>query len=96
MSSAYCPFAEWKKAHKDKLAIVGVTFYPSDISQNLGIDKESGDLTTVAKADKKSDQALLLAFARHHKIEHSLRRFPSRRHSRHSTPTPSTGCHKWC
>lgn len=64
---------EWKKAHHaDGLAIVAVTFYPSDIGQRLGIDMETGKLKTVAKADRKSDQALLTAFAAHHKIDYPL------------------------
>lgn len=79
-SSAYLPrFAEWNKAYKAKgLAIVGATFYPSDIGQKLGFDAdvEAGPIVTVAKADKKSDQALLQAFAKHHKVNHLLVALP--------------------
>jgi peroxiredoxin len=77
-SAAYLPrFAEWSKAYKEKgLMIVGATFYPSDIDQKLGFDAEEGELTTVAKADKKSDQALLKAFAKHHNVDHLLLALP--------------------
>ncbi|MSQ95801.1 MAG: redoxin domain-containing protein [Gemmataceae bacterium] len=69
--------AEWNKAHKaDGLVIVGVTFYHSEIGQKPGFDKETGDVVTVAKADKTSDQALLREFAAHHKIEHLLLALP--------------------
>jgi peroxiredoxin len=77
-SAAYLPrFAEWSKAYKDKdLKIVGVTFYASDIDQKLGFDADAGELTTVGKADKKSDQALLKAFAKHHKVDYLLLALP--------------------
>jgi peroxiredoxin len=77
-SAAYLPrLAEWNKAYKAKgLAIVGATFYASDISQKLGFDKEAGTVVTTDKADKKSDQALLKAFAKHHKVDHLLLALP--------------------
>ncbi len=73
-SVAFLPrLAQWNKSHKkDGLAIVGATFYGSDIDQKLGFDEEEGKITTVKKADRKSDQALLRAFARYHKIDHLL------------------------
>ncbi len=77
-SAAYLPrFADWSKAYKEQgLTIVGATFYPSDIDQKLGFDMEAGSLITVGKADKKSDQALLKAFAKHHKVDHLLLALP--------------------
>jgi hypothetical protein len=77
-SAAYLPrFAEWNKAYKGKgLTIVGATFYPSEIGQKLGFDTESGELLTYAEADKKSDQALLKAYAKHHKVDHLLLALP--------------------
>ena len=34
---------DWLKAHKDAgLVVIGVTYYPSDIGQKLGFDKDSG------------------------------------------------------
>jgi peroxiredoxin len=79
-SAAYLPrLAEWNKAYKEKgLAIVGATFYASEISQNLGFDAEEGAIVTVKKADKKSDQALLEAFAKHHKVDHLLLTLPKK------------------
>jgi hypothetical protein len=73
-SVAYLPrLAEWNKTHKkDGLRIVGATFYASEINQKLGFDEEEGTITTVKKADRKSDQALLRAFAKFHKIDHLL------------------------
>jgi hypothetical protein len=69
--------SEWNKAYKEQgLAIVGVTFYPSDINQTLGFDDETGTVKTVKKADRKSDQALLGAFAAHHKVSHVLMALP--------------------
>jgi len=63
----------WHKAHKDDgLAVLGVTYYPSDIGQKLGLDKETGKTVTVQQADRQSDRALLAAFAAHHKLEHPL------------------------
>ena len=70
-------FAEWSKAYKDQgLTIVGATFYASDIDQKLGFDNEAGELITVGNADKKSDRALLKAFAKHHKVDHLLLALP--------------------
>ena len=45
-----------------------MTFYPSEINQTLGFDTESGEITTVKKADRASDKKLLAAFASHHKV----------------------------
>ncbi len=77
-SAAYLPrFAEWNKAYKaNGLAIVGATFYATDIGQKLGFDAESGAVVTADKADKKSDQALLQAFAKHRKVDHLLLALP--------------------
>ena len=66
----------WEKAYQSKgLAIVGITFYPSDINQALGLD-ETGAVKTVKASDRKSDQALLGAFAAHHKVGHLLLALP--------------------
>jgi cytochrome oxidase Cu insertion factor (SCO1/SenC/PrrC family) len=68
---------EWDKAYQTKgLAIVGITFYPSDISQALGLDRETGTIKTVKTSDRNSDQALLNAFAAHHKVGHLLMALP--------------------
>ena len=37
---------------------------------------ETGELTTISKADKQSDQTLLQAFAKHHKVDHLLLALP--------------------
>jgi AhpC/TSA family len=67
----------WSKAYQEEgLAIVGVTFYPSDINQALGFDDETGTVKTVKKGDRKSDRALLGAFAAHHKVTHVLMALP--------------------
>jgi len=64
---------EWDAAHKkDGLAVVGVTYYPSEIGQRIGWDKENGKVTTVKKSDAKSDQAVFAAYASHHKATHPL------------------------
>ncbi len=64
---------DWHKAHnKDGLVIVGVTYYTSEIGQKLAFDTETGLIKTVKEADRKSDQALLKAYAEHHKIEHPM------------------------
>jgi hypothetical protein len=63
----------WHKDYAAKgLAIVGLTFYTSDIDQPLGFDKEQGRVVTVKQADRASDRVLLAAFAVHHKIEHPV------------------------
>jgi hypothetical protein len=65
--------AGWNKAHKaDGLAIVGLTYYLSDIGQKLAFDMETGQLIGIDKADHKSDQVLLKNYASHHKVEHPL------------------------
>lgn len=73
-STALLPkLKEWNKAHKaDGLTIVGLSFYPSEIGQKLGFDKDEGKIVTAEKADKKSDQALLKTFAEHHKLDYPL------------------------
>ena len=73
-SAAMLPIlSEWNKAYKaDGLAIVGATFYTSDIGQKLGFDKETGRVTTAKQADPKSDQAVISDYASHHKIDHLL------------------------
>jgi peroxiredoxin len=68
---------KWKKQYGDSgLTIVGVTYYTTDINQKLGFDPETGNVTTVAKADKQSDQALLKAYADYHKIDYLLLALP--------------------
>jgi peroxiredoxin len=77
-SEAMLPrLAGWNKAHKDKgLAVVGVTFYTSDIDQKLAFDKETGRVITADKANHKTDQTLMTEFAEHHKINHLLVALP--------------------
>lgn len=68
---------EWHKTYKAKgLAVVGVTFYTSEIGQKLAFDKEAGSVKTAKQADRKSDQELLKAFAAHHKVAHPLMVLP--------------------
>lgn len=68
---------EWNKTHKkDGLTIVGVTYYPSDFGQKLRFDEESNEIKSADNADPKSDQAMLKAFAKHHKVEHLLMKLP--------------------
>lgn len=65
--------SQWNKAYKDDgLAVVGVTFYTSDIGQRLGFDMESGKVTEVKEADHKTDQILLKNYASHYKVDHLL------------------------
>ncbi|MBI2804315.1 MAG: redoxin domain-containing protein [Planctomycetes bacterium] len=73
-SAALLPrLGQWNKAFKDKgLAIVGATFYLTDIGQNLTFDKETGLVKKGAKANRKSDQAILTDYAAYHKIDHLL------------------------
>jgi thiol-disulfide isomerase/thioredoxin len=71
--------AEWNKAYKaDGLVIVGITFYLSDVGQNLGFDRETGKVKRTGAADRKSDRALLEAFAAHHKVDHLLMALPEK------------------
>jgi peroxiredoxin len=64
-------FAEWSKKHQaDGLAVVGVTFFTSEIGEKLKFDKDTGAVKTNPKADRQSDQAMLKAFAKHHKLDH--------------------------
>ena len=68
---------EWNKQYKENgLAIVGVTYYFSEIGQALSFDKETGLVKTAKKSDRKSDQALLGDFAKHHKIDYLLMAIP--------------------
>jgi peroxiredoxin len=67
---------EWNKAYKGKgLAIAGLTFYPSDIGQNLAMDKDAA-LQTVESSDRRSDRLLFKSFAAHHKMDHLLLALP--------------------
>ena len=77
-ASAILPtLADWQKKHAaEGLTIVGATFYTHEIGQKLGWDKENAKVITAKLADRKSDQALLTAFAAHHKIEHLLLALP--------------------
>ena len=77
-SAAFLPrLSEWGKLYKMKgLEVVSVTFYLSDINQRLTFDKETGGVKTAEKADRKSDQELLRAFAAHHKVDHLLIMIP--------------------
>jgi peroxiredoxin len=71
-SAALFPkLAEWHKKHAATgLAVVGVTFFVSDIGDRLVFDKETGGVKTSAKADRKSDETMLSAFVKHHKLDH--------------------------
>jgi alkyl hydroperoxide reductase subunit AhpC len=73
-SAALLPtLTEWHKAYKkDGLAVVGITFYTSEIGQKLGFDKESGKISGAKEANVKSDQAMLTDFASYHKVDHLL------------------------
>jgi peroxiredoxin len=62
---------EWHSKHQaDGLAVVGVTFFASDIGEKLKFDTDSGGVKTNPLADRKSDQTLLAAFTKHHKLDH--------------------------
>lgn len=64
---------EWdEKYRKAGLAVVGVTYYQSDIGHKHGFDGSTGKLTKVDKADRASDRALLKEYAKHHKLDHLL------------------------
>jgi peroxiredoxin len=66
-------FREWHKKYKaDGLEMVGVSYFPSEIGQRYGFDKETGKTIRVDSADKTSDQALLKTFAAHYKLEFPL------------------------
>ena len=66
-------FREWHKKYKaDGLEMVGVSYFPSEIGQRYGFDKETGKTTRVENADKQSDVALFKEFAAHHKLEFPL------------------------
>jgi hypothetical protein len=71
---AYLPkLIEWHKTlAKDGLAVVGVMYYPSESGQRLGFDKGEGKIVTAKTANRKSDEALITAYAAHHKIGHLL------------------------
>lgn len=77
-SAALLPkMAELEKSYKAKgLEIVGITFYPSDISQALAFDAEAGAVKTVKKADRQSDRAMMDEFAKYHKVTHPLMTLP--------------------
>src|SRR5206468_9196654 len=60
----------WHKAHKGAgLEIIGLSFYPSDIGQRVGFDKDTGKLISADSADRKSDLTSFKALAAHHKLE---------------------------
>lgn len=62
---------EWQKTYKkDGLTVVGVTYYTSEIGQRLRFDPDEGKLVTAKEANRASDQAMLKAFAEHHKLDH--------------------------
>jgi peroxiredoxin len=64
---------KWNEAFKnDGLAVVGVTFFNSELGQKSGFDKESGKVVPVEKADRKSDEAMFKEFADHHKLDYTL------------------------
>lgn len=62
---------EWHNKHQaEGLAVIGVTFFASEIGEKITFDKETGGVKTSPKADRKSDQTLLGAFTKHHKLDH--------------------------
>ena len=64
---------EWHQKYKEEgLEIVGVTFYNYQLGQKYAFDKDTGKVTNTDKADKDSDQALMKAFAAHHKLDFLL------------------------
>jgi peroxiredoxin len=72
-AETFSQLRDWNKELKDEgLAIVGITYYNSEIGQRIGFDKESGKVITVETADKKSDQATFKVFAAHHKLDYLL------------------------
>jgi hypothetical protein len=69
--------AAWHKDHqKDGLEVVGVTFYTFEIGDRVGFDKEKGSVTTIDKASKQTEQAMLREYAAFHKVAHPLMTLP--------------------
>jgi hypothetical protein len=72
-AAAFPKLRDWHKAHKEAgLEIVGVSFYTFEIGQKLAFDSKSGQLKSVEKASKETDQALLREFAAYHKLDYAL------------------------
>lgn len=64
---------EWHKSHKDAgLAVVGVTYFNSDLGHKLGFDESTGQVINVASTSPATDRELFKAFAAHHKLDHLL------------------------
>lgn len=65
------------KAHRAAgLEIVGVTYYPSEIGQNLAFDKGTGKFRQLDNATRDMDRAALREFAAYHKLDHLLLALP--------------------
>ena len=69
--------SKWQQEYKKAgLKIVGVTFYKVDIGQSFVFDSTNGKLKRVAKATRKTEQAMLKYFAAFHKVKHLLMTMP--------------------
>jgi peroxiredoxin len=76
-AATFARLRDWSKAYKQAgLAIVGVTFYPSEIGQHVGFDKETGKIKDLPRSDKATEQAMLRDFARYHKLDYPLLALP--------------------
>jgi len=79
-AAALAHLRNWGKAHKDEgLEVVGLTFYPSEIGQPTGFDKESGtikDLPRSTKVTREAEQAMLRDYAGHHKLDQLVLALP--------------------
>src|SRR5260221_597499 len=65
---------EWHKAHKDVgLAVVGVTYFNSDLGHKLGFEPSTGQVINVAAASPETDRELFKACAAHYKLHQLLR-----------------------
>jgi peroxiredoxin len=75
--TAFPRLRDWHKAHHaEGLEVVGVTYYNFEIGQKLGFDKENGQLKRLDHADRATEQAMLQAFAAHHKLDFRLMVLP--------------------
>ncbi len=65
---------DWQKAHRaNGFEVVGVTFYHHEVTgQKLGFDRTTGQLVTLDKATKATEQQMLADFAAYHKLDHLL------------------------
>jgi thiol-disulfide isomerase/thioredoxin len=64
---------EWQKLHRDAgLAVVGVTYYNCELNHRIGFDPATGMLTRIDAATPATDEAMMKAFAAHHKLNYPL------------------------